>query len=226
VISQTSSDADSRLKVALPKGGLTKSVACLMERADFVVPGYHDGSRVYRLVSESPPGVFVKVFSPRDIPIQVAVGNYDIGISDRLWVDELITSYRRIALVIVMELGFGHERLYAATAPGSPAAPARPRMSNAPVRIVSEYPNLAEAYARSMRFFNYRVFPVWGAAASYLPEAADIAVVKGANAAAVRRMELEPTAEIVKSQAVVIANRASFETRDLSGILSRLREAS
>ena len=126
MISPTSSDADIRLKVALPKGGLTRSVAALMERADFVVPGYHDGSRVYRLISQSPPGVFVKVFSPRDIPIQVAVGNYDIGISDRLWVDELITSYRRIALVIVMELGFGHERLYAATAPGDAGGPRAP----------------------------------------------------------------------------------------------------
>ncbi len=223
--SPTSSDADIRLKVALPKGGLARSVVSLMERANFVVPGYDDGSRVYRFNSQSPPGVFVKVFSPRDIPIQVAVGNYDIGISDRLWVDELITSYRRIALVIVMELGFGHERLYAATTPGDAAAPAR-RMSSGPVRIVSEYPNLAEAYARSMRFFNYRIFSVWGAAASYLPEAADIAVVKGANAAAIRRTGLEPVAEIRKSQAVVIANRVSFETRDLSGILSRLREAS
>jgi ATP phosphoribosyltransferase len=226
VTSPTSSDADIRLKVALPKGGLTRSVAALMERADFVVPGYHDGSRIYRFVSQSPPGVFVKVFSPRDIPIQVAVGNYDIGISDRLWVDELMTSYRRIALVTVMDLEFGHERLYAATAPGDPAAPARSDGSRGTVRIVSEYPNLAEAYARSMRFFNYRVFSVWGAAASYLPEAADIAVVRGANAAAIRRMGLEPVAEIRKSQAVVIANRVSFENRDLSDILSRLRGAS
>lgn len=222
MISPTSSDADIRLKVALPKGALTGPVADLMERAGIVVPGYHDGSRVYRLVSENPPGVFVKVFSPRDIPIQVAVGNYDIGISDRLWVDELITSYRKIALVVVTELGFGHERLYAASAPDGAAGGTLPGTAHDPVRIVSEYPNLAESYARSMRFFNYRVFPVWGAAASYLPEAADVAVVRGANAAAVRRMGLEPVAEIVKSQAVVIANRISFETRDLFDILSRL----
>ncbi len=121
MISPTSSDADIRLKVALPKGALTGPVADLLERAGIVVPGYHDGSRVYRLVSQSPPGVFVKVFSPRDIPIQVAVGNYDIGVSDRLWVDELITSYRKIALVVVMELGFGHERLYAASTPDGAA---------------------------------------------------------------------------------------------------------
>jgi ATP phosphoribosyltransferase len=221
VISPTSSDADIRLKVALPKGGLTRPVAGLMERGGFVVPGYHDGSRVYRLMSESPPGVFVKVFSPKDIPIQVAVGNYDIGISDRLWVDELITSFRAIAIIVVMELGFGAERLYAATA-GESASPPGDRTPRSTVRIVSEYPNLAEAYARSMRFFDYRVFPVWGAAPSYLPEAADIAVVRGSNAAAVRRMGLEPVAEIRTSQAVVIANRVSFETKDLSDILSRL----
>ncbi len=226
MISPNSSDADTRLKVALPKGGLSSPVAALMERADFIVPGYHEGSRVYRLTSESPPGVFVKVFSPKDIPIQVAVGNYDIGISDRLWVDELITSYRAIALVVVTELSFGAARLYAAAAAGY----AQPRpgdpTSHATVRIVSEYPNLAEAYARSMRFFDFRVFPVWGAAPSYLPEAAEIAVVRAANAAAVRRMGLEPIAEVRKSQAVVIANRVSFETKDLSDILARLREAS
>ena len=226
MISPTSSDADTGLKVALPKGGLTKQVAALMERADFIVPGYHEGGRVYRLTSESPPGVFVKVFSPKDIPIQVAVGNYDIGISDRLWVDELITSYRAIALLVVMELDFGTERLYAAAAAGTPVPSPDDRTSRTIVRIVSEYPNLAEAYARSMRFFDYRVFPVWGAAPSYLPEAADIAVVRGANAAAIRRMGLEPIAEVRKSQAVVIANRVSFETKDLSTILARLRGAS
>ncbi len=222
----TSSDDSFRLKVALPNGTLMKPVAALMERARFVVPGYHEGSRVYRLVSESPPGIFVKVFSPRDIPIQVAVGNYDIGISERLWVDELITSYRRIALVVVMELGFGKERLYTAARPEGFSLDGYGHEADGPVRIVSEYPNLAEAYARSMRFFDYRVFPVWGAAPSYLPEAADIAVVRGANAAAVRRMGLEPIAEITKSEAVVVANRESFENKDLSDILTLFREAS
>ncbi len=225
-MSPTSSGAEAPLKIALPKGTMMRHVADLLARAQFVVPGYHEGSRTYRLVSESPPGLFVKVFSPKDIPIQVAVGNYDIGITEYLWVRELTTSFKKIAIVTVMELPFGSERLFAAAAPEMTPAEIHARARRHSVRIVSEYPNLAEEFARSMRFFRYRVFPIWGRASSYIPDSAEIAVVKAKSEGDIRRQGLAPLAVIARSGAVVIANRASFETRDLSRVLSPLKEAS
>ena len=44
------------------------------------------------------------------------------------------------------------------------------------MRIASEYPNLAELFARSARLRRYRVQAVWGAAEAYPPEDADCVV--------------------------------------------------
>jgi ATP phosphoribosyltransferase len=225
-MSSTSSVDRAPLKLALPKGPTMKRVADLLDRAGLVVPGYHEGSRVYRLVAESPPGVFVKVFSPKDIAIQVAVGNYDVGITESLWVEELAASFKKIAIVTVMELGFGRGRLFAAVPPGVTEADLASRAEQSPIRIVGEYPNLAERFARSMRLFRYRVFPVWGRAASYLPEGADVAVVKAQGKGDIVKQGLEPLSVIAESTAVVVANRDAFRTKDLGGVLLPLREAS
>jgi len=221
----TSSAGNAPLKLALPKGPMMRHVASLMENAGLVVPGYHEGSRVYKLSSESPPGVFVKVFSPKDIAIQVAVGNYDIGITESLWVAELTSSFKKIAVMTVMELEFARGWLFAAALPGMTTQELNARAMENPVRIVGEYPNLADHFARSMRFARYRVFPVWGRASSYVPEGAEIAVVKERAKGDITRKGLEPLATIAESRAVVVANRESFQTKDLSRLLSPLKEA-
>jgi ATP phosphoribosyltransferase len=150
-------------------------IAGLMESRGFIVPGYDEKSRIYRLRSEEPQGVFVKVFSEKDIPIQVAVGNYDVGIAGRDWIEELTAGYRSIDIVSVSEMGYRHEALFAAGAPGETLMSIREDRKDEFVRIVSEYPNLAERFAREHRFPRYRVFPVWGAAQAYIPRCADIA---------------------------------------------------
>jgi ATP phosphoribosyltransferase len=217
------------LKLALPKGSLMADIAGHMASRGFVVPGYDETSRVYRLRSEEPPGVFVKVFSEKDIPIQVAVGNYDVGVAGRDWIEELTAGYRFIDIVSVAEMGYRHETLFAAGAPGKTLDDIRRDRRSEFVRIVSEYPHLAERFARESRFPRYRVFPVWGAAHAYIPRCADIAVVRvpsenGDGDGEVQKLGLSPLARIMPSVATLIANRTSFETRDLSRILGRFTE--
>jgi len=222
-------NSDTELKLALPKGSLMADIAGLMAARGFVVPGYDEKSRVYRLRSEKPEGVFVKVFSEKDIPIQVAVGNYDVGIAGRDWIEELTAGYRFIDIVSVAEMGYRHETLFAAGAPGRTLEEIRKDRTGEFIRIVSEYPHLAERFARESRFPRYRVFPVWGAAHAYIPRSADIAVVRvpsenGDGEGEVKKLGLSPLSRIMPSEATLIANRTAFETKDLGRILGRFTE--
>ena len=216
-------DSEVRLKVALPKGGLMGNVSQIINKVGFIVPGYDESSRIYRLIADKPHGVFVKVFSEKDIPVQVAVGNYDIGITGDDWVFELTSKYRKIAIVKVLGLGFANDSLYAVSALGEDIESIRKKSEKRIVTIVSEYPNIAENFARRSIFPNYRVLPVWGKATAYIPDGADIAIIRvksvGAEAE-IEKMSLSPISKIRESEATVIAYKESFETKDLSQILN------
>ncbi|MDD5038337.1 MAG: ATP phosphoribosyltransferase, partial [Dehalococcoidales bacterium] len=69
-----------QLKIALPKGRLLAETAILLEKAGWKLNGYNEDMPSYRLQSDRFPNLLAKIFHEKDIPIQVAVGNYDIGI--------------------------------------------------------------------------------------------------------------------------------------------------
>jgi ATP phosphoribosyltransferase len=86
-------------------------------------------------------------------------------------------------------------------------------------RIVSEYPNLSEAFALNLRMRRFRIFPVWGAAEAYPPENADLAVLWGRSRAHIATQGLIPLEKLLPVTAFLIANRESLENKDLSQIL-------
>jgi ATP phosphoribosyltransferase len=204
------------IKLALPKGRLQKSTALLLERAGFGLSDYNESSRSYRPKCESYPQLSVKVFQERDIAIQVAIGNYDLGICGLEWSQELFVKYHSDAIVKVRELGYGKRNLYVA------ASKSAARLGFDAVRLVSEYPNLAESFALKLRLRRFKVFPVWGAAEVYPPENADLAIIPEADEGGLSRKGLTPVAEILSSSACLIANRNSLEQRDLSPVLTPL----
>ena len=130
----------------MPKGRLLNETATLFQRAGWGVSDYHEGTRFYRPKSRRFPNLTAKLFHEKDIPIQVAIGNYDLGICGLDWVEELLTKYPGSALVKVKNLGYGKSVLYA-VASRSKAAPTIEEMQarTDTIRIASEYPNLAES---------------------------------------------------------------------------------
>ncbi|MFH1003145.1 MAG: ATP phosphoribosyltransferase, partial [Chloroflexota bacterium] len=74
------------IKIALPKGRLLARTSHLLETAGWGLNDYSARARLYRLTSARFPGLAVKMFHEKDIPIQVAVGNYDLGICSLDWV--------------------------------------------------------------------------------------------------------------------------------------------
>ena len=95
---------DKQLKIALPKGRLLGETATLLQRASWGLDGYTERARLYRLKSRRFPDLSARMFHEKDIPIQVAVGNYDLGIGGLDWVEELLVKYPRSPLVKVKNL--------------------------------------------------------------------------------------------------------------------------
>ena len=212
-----------QVKIALPKGQLQNSTAALFKEAGCAIADYREGSRSYRLRCDSAPDLFLKVFHEKDIAIQVAVGNYDLGICRLGWVDELLSKYRSDAVVKVQDLGYGKRNLYAVASRASGLNSVEAlRKYKASVRIVSEYPNLAEAFALKQRLRRFQIFPVWGAAGVYPPENAEVAIVSETSADRLQEQGLVPLATLLESSAYLVANRNSLQNKDLSRLLKAL----
>ncbi len=215
-----------QIKLALPKGALQGQTSALLEEAGFSIGDYKEGSRSYRPGCELFPGFFTKVFHEKDIAIQVAIGNYDLGICRLDWVEELLVKYHSDAVVKVQALGYGKRNLYAVAAGGSGADSLQAlKSSEESLRIVSEYPNIAESFALAKRLRRFRIFPVWGAAGAYLPEHAEIAIMTGTSSDRLREQGMVPVATILGGGAYLVANRNSLESKDLSRLLSALSGA-
>jgi len=84
----------------------------LLQIADWGLDGYHEQARLYRLKSPKFPALSAKIFHERDIPIQVAIGNYDLGICGLDWIEELLVKYPSSALVEIRDLGYESGSLY------------------------------------------------------------------------------------------------------------------
>ena len=89
------------IKIALPKGRLLAETAARLKEAGWGLDGYSASARLYRVKSRSFPQLSAKMFHERDIPIQVSIGNYDLGICGSDWIEELMVKYPSSDLIRV-----------------------------------------------------------------------------------------------------------------------------
>ena len=73
------------LSIALPKGSLEEQTLLLFAEADLPVK---KSSREYNPVIDDPRIERVKILRPQEIPLYVADGHFDLGISGHDWVTE------------------------------------------------------------------------------------------------------------------------------------------
>ena len=215
---------DKQLKIALPKGRLLDETATMLQRAGLGLTGYHPTTRFYHLKSRRFPNLFAKVFHEKDIPIQVAVGNYDLGICGLDWVEELLVKYPSLALVKVRNLDYGDGLLsmVASKSSGKPIMEEM-RVKTETIRIASEYPNLAESFALRNRLRRFSIFPLWGAAEVYPPESADLALISGKEGEPLN-YDLTPISSVLSFSAFLVANRHSWETKNLSQVVASIED--
>ncbi len=211
------------VRIALPKGRLLEDTAAVLKRADWKLAGYTPSLRNYRLKSGRFSDLEAKVFNERDVPVQVAIGNYDLGICGLDWVEELSVKYPSTSVIKLKDLGYAAATLYLASSRAQPApAPEELRNQDGLVRIASEYPNLAEYLALELRLRRFSVFPLWGSAEAYPPENATFALVSCRSEQELAVSGLVAARTILRHSACLIANRNSWERKDLSRIVASL----
>jgi len=204
------------IKIALPKGRLLRKTAAILQKADWKLDEYHSNMGFYRPKSEKYPDLLIRVFHEKDIPIQIAMGNYDLGICGLDWIEELLVKYPSSDLVKVKNLMYGNGFLYMAAADQDNASSS----NNGPLRIASEYPNLAETYALKQRMSRFSIFPVWGGADVYPPENADMALLSSTGGMPDTNMVV--TGRVLAYGAFLIANRRSWERKNLDTIVTSI----
>lgn len=215
------------IRLALPKGELQDTTARLLASAGFHFPEYNAESRVYRLNCAANSSLTAKVFHEKDIPIQVAIGNYDIGLCGYDWVEELMIRYSSSNLIKLRDFNFGKKSLsLVSSVSGGINCVEDLIKSTDAIRVVSEYPNIAEMLALRLRLRNFRIFPVWGVAESYLPDNADAALIGHRPATRLEQFGFRSILQRLKSTACLIVNSRSWATRDLSPVVQPLTSLS
>jgi ATP phosphoribosyltransferase len=163
-----------------------------------------------------------KIFQEKDIPVQVAIGNYDLGICGEDWIEELLTKYPSSSLIKLADLQYDEGTLYLATGRSGNTTQLEDFVNNGETcRIVTEYPNIAETAAGNLRLRKFRIFPVWGAVEAYPPEDAEMVLVRAGNESEIEQQNLIPLKPILNTSAYLIANRESWQNKNISQIVSR-----
>jgi len=209
------------IKLALPKGRFLSPTASVLADISLGFNDYSDKTKQYRLRSTRFPNLSAKILQEKDISIQVAVGNYDLGICGLDWIEEFLVKYPAGSLVKISSLNYGEGSIHVVASAESGIANLNDLSDGRnDYRIVTEYPNLAEAFALNLRMRRFRIFPVWGAAEAYPPENADLAVLWGKSGADIATQGLIPLKRLLPVTAFLIANKESLENKDLSRILT------
>jgi len=154
---------DSRIKFALPKGRFLSPTAALLDEISLGFEGYSAKAKQYRIHSTRFPSLAAKILQEKDIPIQVAVGNYDLGICGSDWIEEYLVKYRAGNLVKLASLNYGEGAIHVvASAQAGITSVSGLSTQRSDCRIVSEYPNLSEAFALDLRMKRFRIFRCGG----------------------------------------------------------------
>ncbi|HEX2576484.1 MAG TPA: ATP phosphoribosyltransferase, partial [Aquihabitans sp.] len=74
------------LKLVLPKGSLEKATLELFAAAD--LPVNRSSTVVYKATIDDPRIESVRILRPQEIPMYVAEGRFDLGITGRDWIEE------------------------------------------------------------------------------------------------------------------------------------------
>ena len=219
------------VRLALPDGHQQQYTVKLMEAAGIALEDYPSETG-NRRPGINLPGVAVKVIRPQDMPQQVAGGNFDLAITGRDWLTEHLARFPSSPVSELADLKTGRVRLVAVvsrefsfddTAGLSRYVTER----ETPLRVASEYVNIADKYARDNHLGHYRVIPTWGATEAFLPEDADLLIENTETGRTLARHNLKIIDTLFESTACLIGSNVPGPAKAgrVDDIVRRLRAA-
>lgn len=215
--------------MVIPKGSLEKGAIELLERAFYRVEGYE---RSYAPII-SDKEIELRILRPQEIPVYIAEGLFDLGITGRDWVEETGANVK-----VLRDLEFGRVKLVF-------AAPADKRFGSVneflernlsegrQVKIATEYLNITTKRVMSTKSYRENfgdekpmVITPWykygenprvsillsfGATEAKPPIAADAVVDNTETGKTLEQNNLAVVEELMESSALLVANREALE---------------
>ena len=192
------------LRLVLPKGSLEKATLELFDAADLTVK--RSSAVDYKANIADPRIEDVRILRPQEIPVYVAEGLFDIGITGRDWVTETSSEVVSLGELHYSKATSDPVRVVVAVAGDSPVQ----SVADLPdgVRVASEYPEMTR------RFFEGHgvsadVRLSYGASEAKIPDIADCVVDITETGRALRAAGLRVIDTILTSWTEVVANPAS-----------------
>jgi ATP phosphoribosyltransferase len=176
----------------------------------------------------------IKVIRPQDMPLQVANGNFDLAITGRDWLREHLYRFPSSPVTELLDLKFGWVRVVAALSNDLSVDDVDSlRQFNTersvPLRVASEYINIADKYARDNHLGMYGVIPTWGASEAFLPEDADVLIENTETGGTLARHNLRIIDTLFESTACLVGNASSVDSpvtgQKIKSIVNTLQRA-
>lgn len=193
------------LRLVLPKGSLEKATLELFEAADLTV--VRSSSVDYRASIDDPRIVEVRILRPQEIPVYVAEGLFDFGITGRDWVEETNSTVHSLGELKYSKATTNPVRVVVAVDDKSPAQ----RAEDLPhgVRVTSEYPEMTKRFF-AQKGIEADVRLSYGASEAKIPDIADCVVDITETGRALRAAGLRIIDTILTSYTELIANTESW----------------
>ena len=193
------------LRLVLPKGSLEKATLELFEAADLAV--VRSSSVDYRASIDDPRIVEVRILRPQEIPVYVAEGLFDFGITGRDWVEETNSSVHSLGELRYSKATTNPVRVVVAVDGNSPAQ----RVEDLPngVRVTSEYPEMTKRFF-AQKGIKADVRLSYGASEAKIPDIADCVVDITETGRALKAAGLRIIDTILTSYTELIANKESW----------------
>lgn len=194
------------LKLVLPKGSLEKATFDLFDAADLSVT--RSSAVDYKATIDDPRIDDVRILRPQEIPVYVAEGLFDLGITGRDWIEETSSDVVSLGELKYSKATSQPVRVIVAVAADSPAQSVADLGDG--VRVTTEYPEMTRRYFAE-RGVKADIRLSYGASEAKIPDIADCVVDITETGRALRAAGLRIIDTMLTSYTELVANRSSWE---------------
>lgn len=194
------------LRLVLPKGSLERATFDLFEAADLSIT--RSSAVDYKASVDDPRIDDVRILRPQEIPVYVAEGLFDLGITGRDWIEETASDVVSLGELKYSKATANPVRVIVAVADDSPATSVADLRDG--VRVTTEYPEMTRRYFEE-RGVKADIRLSYGASEAKIPDIADCVVDITETGRALRAAGLRIIDTMLTSYTELVANRKSWE---------------
>jgi ATP phosphoribosyltransferase len=206
------------LKLVLPKGSLEKATLALFEAADLTVS--RSSSVEYKASVADPRIDEVRILRPQEIPLYVADGLFDLGITGRDWVEETAADVVSLGGMQYSKETSRPVRIVVAVPVDSPIE----QVEDLPqgVKVSTEYPELTRRYF-AKKGIDADIRLSYGATEAKVPDIVDCIVDITETGRALRAAGLKIVDEVLQSYTELVANPLAHAEPDKRKAMEQIK---